>query len=241
MVGFADRLILSRDAVRSFAKRTMLLRHVNPLPRPAKRVPPCRRRGSYCAADNRGLREASPEARHRSPTAKCCRCFAADQRAAYPPCDWFDGTKTGQKPPADFRGPSRGLRITHAPRKSTGASGSARGRGGVTKPRPRDQDDLSGGRCIRAGCNLGYRVRTTGDAAAVRGFASVVPAAELSPGKAEGSASPMLRGRCYFPSRQFSMPSADWRRISARPSSSTSARAGSERSAGPDQVQSCWP
>ncbi len=106
MVGFADRLILSSDAVRSFAKRTMLLRNVNSLPRPAKRVPPCRRRGSYCAADNRGLREASPEARHRSPTAKCCRCFAADQRAAYPPCDWFDGTRTGQKPPTDFRGPS---------------------------------------------------------------------------------------------------------------------------------------
>ncbi len=44
VVGYADRLILSRDAVRSFAKRTMLLRHVNPLPRPAKRVPSCRRR-----------------------------------------------------------------------------------------------------------------------------------------------------------------------------------------------------
>ncbi len=114
VVGFADRLILSSDAVRSFAKRTMLLRHVNLLPRPAKRMPPCRRRGSYCAADNRGLREASPEARHRSPTAKCCRCFAADQRAAYPPCDWFGGTKTGQKPPTDFRGPSRRLRITIA-------------------------------------------------------------------------------------------------------------------------------
>ena len=93
VVGFADRLILL--AVRSFAKRTMLLRHVNPLPRPAKRVRPCRRRGSYCAAHNRGLREASPEARHRSPTAKCCRCFAADLLAAYPPCDWFGGIITG--------------------------------------------------------------------------------------------------------------------------------------------------
>ncbi len=40
VVGFADRLILSSDAVRSFAKRTMLLRHVNLLPRPAKRMPP---------------------------------------------------------------------------------------------------------------------------------------------------------------------------------------------------------
>ena len=124
-----------RDVVRSFAKRTMRLRHVNPLPRPAKRVPPCRRRGSYCAADNRGLREASPEARHRSPTASCCRCFAADQRAAYPPCDWFGGTKTGQKPPTDFRG----LRLDRSRRGLPQMCRTTRalpgGRGGVTTSR----------------------------------------------------------------------------------------------------------
>ncbi len=144
VVGFADRRILSGDAVQSFAKRTMLLRHVNLLPRPAKRMPPCRRRSSYCAADNRGLREASPEARHRSPTAEYCRCFAADQRAAYPPGDWFDGTKDRTKTPDQLSGAEPGAPGADADhcedRQRSVVQGHPRA-AGTSPPKPRQREE----------------------------------------------------------------------------------------------------